>query len=120
MRAFAATPPAGPHGLASVSIDILDEEAWSALMQGRVPVLDLLTSRLARVLVRVADGQGGVEEFALSVPHGATVGEVLASYRIEEERIQVTVRPLPRRTVGEVRSIQVFPGMVVEVAPAPP
>jgi hypothetical protein len=120
VRAFAATPPAGPHGLASVSVDILDEEAWSALMQGRVPVLDLLTSRLARVLVRVADGQGSVEEFALSVPHGATVGEVLASYRIEEERIQVTVRPLPRRTVGEARTIRVFPGMTIEVTPPPP
>jgi hypothetical protein len=120
VRDFAATLPEDSRGLSSVSIDVLDEEAWSALMQGRIPVIDLLTSRLARVLVRVADGKGHVEEFALSVPHGATVGDVLASYRIQEEGIQVSVRPLPRQATDAIRAVRVFPGMVVEVAPAAP
>ncbi|MBI0537735.1 SIR2 family protein [Roseomonas sp. KE2513] len=118
VRDFATVPPEGTVGLLSVSIDVLDKEAWSALMQGRIPVIDLLTSRLARVLVRVADREGRVEEFALSVPHSATVGDVLASYRIQEEGIQVSVRPLPRQTTNAIRAVRVFPGMVVEVTPA--
>jgi hypothetical protein len=120
VRDFAATRPKGTPGLASVSIDVLDDEAWSALMQGRIPVIDLLSSRLARVLVRVANGEGHVEEYAVSVPHGATVGDVLASYRIQEEHIQISVRPLPRQDTGAIRKMRVFPGMVVEVTPISP
>ena len=116
VREFAAREDT-KGGLTSVRIDVLDQQVWSAVAQGRIPVLDLLSSRLARVLVRVADRDGVVEEYALSVAHGVTVDEVLTAYRIDGERISVTARPLPRRTGGEIRGMKVFPGMVIEVNP---
>lgn len=112
IRAYADTGTA--PSLASVDIDIFDAEVWSALTLGRIPVLDLLSSRLARVLVRVVDGTGDVEEFALSMPHGSTVREVLAAYRINEEGLEVSPRPLSRQSAYEVSDIPVFPGMVIE------
>lgn len=117
IRAFAAAVPPAPGGIAAISIDIVDDEVWSPLVQGRIPVLDLLTSRLARVLVRVADAGGAVEEFALSVSHEATIGEVLATYRIADEGIEISARPLPRRRLGEMEGERVFPGMVIDVSP---
>ncbi|MGG5807711.1 SIR2 family NAD-dependent protein deacylase [Falsiroseomonas sp. CW058] len=117
IRAFAATPVPSRGGISAVGIDIVDDEVWSPLVQGRIPVLDLLTSRLARVLVRVADEGGAVEEFALSVPHGSTIGDVLATYRIADEGIEISARPLPRRRLGEMQGERVFPGMVIDVCP---
>lgn len=95
IRAFASEARVASPGLRSVGIHVIDDQAWSALMQGRIPVLDLLTSQLARVLVRVSAPGGSVEEFALSVPHGTTIGEVLAIYQIKEEGIRIEARPWP-------------------------
>jgi hypothetical protein len=117
IRAFAANRAPARRGLTAVGIDITDDDVWSPLVQGRIPVLDLLTSQLARVLVRVADRAGAVEEFALSVPYGETIGDVLATYRIAGEGIEIAARPLPRRSMGEMAAVQVFPGMVIEVCP---
>ncbi len=100
--------------LASVDIDILDPQVWSASTLGRIPVLDLLSSKLARVLVRVADRTGTVEEFALSMPEGSKVKDALAAYRINEEGLQVSPRPLSLPNASEVRDMPVFPGMVIE------
>ena len=113
IRAYADTHKT--RTLTSVDIDITDAEVWSELTLGRIPVLDLLSSRLARVLVRVADMTGAVEEFALSMPHGSTVGDVLDAYKIKGEDLQeVSPRPLSRKSVGEVYDVPVFPGMVIE------
>lgn len=115
IRAFASEARVAGPGLRSVGIHVIDSQAWSALMQGRIPVLDLLTSQLARVLVRVSAPGGSVEEFALSVPHGTTIGEVLAVYQIKEEGIRIEARPWPLRSIAESQSLPVFPGMVIEV-----
>ncbi len=113
IRAYADT--ANSPTVASVDIDIFDAEVWSALTLGRIPVLDLLSSRLARVLVRVTDGTGAVEEFALSMPHGSTVGDVLDAYKIKGEDLEeVSPRPLSRQSAGQVYDVPVFPGMVIE------
>lgn len=117
IRAFAGARASSRGGITTIGIDIVDDEVWSPLVQGRIPVLDLLTSRLARVLVRVADEGGAVEEFALSVPHGATIGDVLGTYRIADEGIEISARPLPRRRLGELHAEPVFPGMVIDVCP---
>ena len=53
----------------------------------------MLASSFARVLVRVYDGRESVEEFALSVPHGSTVGDVLAAYKINDAGIAVPTTP---------------------------
>ena len=120
IRVFAGNKTPARGKLVMVGIDIVNDDVWSPLVQGRIPVLDLLTSQLARVLVRVADGGGAVEEFALSVPHGETIGDVLETYRIAGEGIEIAARPLPRRSIGEMAGVRVFPGMVIEVcAPAP-
>lgn len=117
IRAFAADAAPSRGGIGVIGIDIIDDEVWSPLVQGRIPVLDLLTSRLTRVLVRVADAGGAVEEFALSVPHGSTIGDVLGTYRIADEGIEISARPLPRRRLGEMQGERVFPGMVIDVCP---
>jgi len=87
----------------SICIDIVDQVVWSTFAQGRIQVLDLLVSRLARVLVRVSDDQESVEEFALSVPHDSTIGDVVAAYMISDQRISVAARPLPRKNASEMR-----------------
>jgi hypothetical protein len=115
IRSFTAEEMTGGPGLRSVGIHVLDDDAWSDLMQGRIPVLDLLTSQLARVLVRVWAPRGSVEEFALSVPHGTTIGEVLEIYYIKQEGIRIAARPWPVRGIAERRSLPVFPGMVIDV-----
>lgn len=117
IRAFAAGAVPLQGRISAIGIDIVDDEVWSPLVQGRIPVLDLLASRLARVLVRVADASGTVEEFALSVPHDATIGDVLATYCIADGGIEIAARPLPRRTLGELQGVRVFPGMVIDVCP---
>ncbi|MFN8925119.1 MAG: hypothetical protein ACK5WM_06160 [Rhodospirillales bacterium] len=112
-----AGPPTSGPGLRSVEIAILDTGVWSALAQGRIQPLDLLTSRFARVLVRVFDGRGVVEEFARSVPHDHTIDEVLAAYRIKQSGTRIEARPLPRLKAENVSGLKVFPGMVIEVHP---
>jgi hypothetical protein len=49
---------------------VFDVEAWLPLAHGRIPEAELLSSGLARVLVRIVDQRGSYEEFALSVKHG--------------------------------------------------
>jgi hypothetical protein len=118
MRVFAERPAVVRPGVESIGIDIVDQKVWSTFAQGRIPVLDLLESHFARVLVRVSDGESSVEEFALSVPHASTIGDVLAAYKISDERITIAARPLPRKNASEMRDIRVFPGMVIDVCPA--
>ncbi|MEJ1936946.1 hypothetical protein WDZ92_42685, partial [Nostoc sp. NIES-2111] len=115
IRYFAAGATTAEPGLHSVGIYILDDDAWSDLMQGRIPVLDLLTSQLARVLVRVWASGEPVEEFALSVPHGTSIGEVLKIYHVEDTDIRIAARPWPVRGIAERRSLPIFPGMVIDV-----
>ena len=79
IRVFAEDPAVARPAVESIGIDIVDQMVWSTFAQGRIQVLDLLVSRLARVLVRVSDDQESVEEFALSVPHNSTIGDVLAA-----------------------------------------
>lgn len=86
-------------------------------MEGRINVGDLLTSRLARVLVRVADRQGRWDEYALSVRHGSTVSDVLRSYKIMEEGVEISAYPLPREPMASIHDTPVFPGMIIEVQP---
>lgn len=117
IRIFAESPEMERPGVKSISIDIVDQNVRSAFAQGRIPVLDLLTSRFARVLVRVSDAQGLVEEFALSVPHDSTIADVLAAYKINEGMITIAARPLPRKYAAEMRDVRVFPGMVIDVRP---
>ncbi len=117
VRVFAERPTVSRPGVESIEIDIVDQNVWSAIAQGRLQVLDLLASRFARVLVRVSDGEGSVEEFALSVPHESTIGDVIAAYKISDERITIAARPLPRRNAAEMRDVRVFPGMVIDVSP---
>ncbi|WP_198370410.1 SIR2 family NAD-dependent protein deacylase [Roseomonas rosulenta] len=119
IRAFAAESRKRGAGLRSVAIHIIDDHAWSALMQGRIPVLDLLTSELARVLVRVRAPGGSVEEFAVSVPHDHTIDDVLRMYRISGKNIEIEARPSPRRGRAEMGSVRVFPGMIIDVFPSP-
>jgi len=87
------------------------------LAQGRIQPLDLLTSRFARVLVRVFDGRGAVEEFARSVPHDATIRDVLRAYGIDGAGLTIEARPLPRLSAQNVSDLKVFPGMVIDVHP---
>lgn len=117
IRAFAAEPRERGAGLRSVGIHIIDDHVWSALMQGRIPVLNLLNSELARVLVRVRAPGGSVEEFAVSVPHGHTIDDVLRMYRISGKNIEIEARPSPRRGIAKMGAVQVFPGMVIDVFP---
>jgi hypothetical protein len=119
VRVFAERPAVVRPGVEAIGIDIVDQIVWSAFVQGRIAVLDLLESRFARVLVRVSDGDGFAEEFALSAPHESTVGDVLAAYKISDERITIAARPLPRKDVAQMRDVRVFPGMVIDVCPMP-
>lgn len=115
--AFAARVPAAKRRIQEVKIHIAEQSVWSSFCEGRIPVLDILSSRLARVLVRWADATGAIEEFALSVPRDATIGDVLAAYRIQDENINIRARPLPRLNLGSLREVRVFPGMVIDVWP---
>jgi hypothetical protein len=117
IRGFLTTPPQGRTAVSDITINILDEDVWSVVAQGRLPAFDLLTSGFARVLVRVFDRNGAAEEFALSMPHGSTIGDVLKAYRIDGSDIVVEARPLPWRSSDLMRTVPVFPGMVVEVRP---
>ncbi len=99
---------------------ILDTGVWAALAQGRIQPLDLLTSRFARVLVRVFDGRGAVEEFARSVPHDSKIRDVLKAYGIDGANLTIEARPLPRLSAQDVSDLKVFPGMVIEVRPDRP
>jgi hypothetical protein len=118
VRDFLAAPPEnGRPALRRIEIRVVDPRAWAALAEGRLAAGDVLTSELTRVLVRVADGYGRWEEYAVSVPHDATVDDVLCAYGIADERVEVTARPLPKRDRGDAREVPVFPGMVIEVQP---
>jgi len=118
IRAFLMkTAPVGGLGIRSIEIAILDTGVWAALAQGRIQPLDLLTSLFARVLVRVFDGRGAVEEFARSVPHDHTIRKVLGAYGIDGAGLRIEARPLPRLKAEDVSELMVFPGMVIEVHP---
>lgn len=118
IREFAAKPSGAAARLSFVSVDIVDRDVWSAFAQGRIPALDLLSSNLARVLVRLTDHRGRTDEFAASVPRHSTVGAVLDAYRISGEHLEVVPVPLPSSRFADVRGLLVFPGMVIEVRPS--
>ena len=91
------------------------------MVLGRIPAFDLLTSRLTRVLVWVADIQGNMDEYALSVAHGSTVRHVLSAYQLLRNGGEVVAYPLPKAlTAGEIQDLPVFPGMIIEVHPERP
>jgi hypothetical protein len=46
--------------------------------------------------------------------HGSTVHDVLAAYRINEEGVEISTRPLTTERSYEVYAMPVFPGMVIE------
>ncbi|WP_210340321.1 SIR2 family NAD-dependent protein deacylase [Microvirga splendida] len=107
----------GSRMLHHIEICVFDGRIWAPVIEGRINVGDLLTSRLARVLVRVADRQGRWDEYALSVAHGSTVGDVLQSYKITGEDADVSARPLTRGLTSTIYDAPVFPGMIIEVQP---
>jgi len=114
---LAQSPERAKPSLRKIEIFIVDRGAWAAVAQGRLDVAGILTSRLTRVLVRIADGHGRWEEYAMSVPHSWSVEAVLHAYNIVEENVEVTAYPLPTQHRNSISQLPVFPGMIVEVHP---
>jgi hypothetical protein len=121
VRGFLELP--GMRGkLGCIEVHVADPEAWRALAQGDIPAAELLTSGLARVLVRVVGKSGRSEEFALSVRQGerVTVRDVLDRYGYSGDGLDVRAHPFTERGKDSADSglldTAVFPGMVIEVS----
>lgn len=115
IRAFLRHQASPGSSLRRIELCIVDREIWDPIAANRLPVFDLLTSRLARVTVQVLDEKGAADTFALSVAHGSTVRDVLAAYQLTGDARLVDAHPLPTRLVDSTHDLIVFPGMTIKV-----
>jgi hypothetical protein len=110
-------PPPADGGLELIEVRIVDPSVIAPILEGRLPIQELLSSDIIRVLVRVFDHSGHSEAYTVSVSCQATVEQVLAPYGLSRDDIEIRVAPLPYPSFYDPLRAPVFPTMTIEVAP---
>jgi hypothetical protein len=111
------SPPPSDDGLSLIEVRIIDPSVISPILEGRLPVQELLSSDTIRVLVRVYDHSSHSEAYTVSVSSEATVEQVLAPYGLSRDDIHIQVSPLPHPLFADPLKAPVFPTMTIEVSP---
>ena len=111
------SPPPSDDGLNLIEVRIVDPSVISPILEGRLPIQELLSSDTIRVLVRVYDHSSHSEAYTVSVSSEATVEQVLAPYGLSRDDIDIQVSPLPHPLFAEPLKAPVFPTMTIEVSP---
>jgi hypothetical protein len=110
-------PPPADGGLDLIEVRIVDPSVIAPILEGRLPVQELLSSDIIRVLVRVYDHSSHSEAYTVSVSCEATVKQVLAPYGLNRDDIDIRVAPLPYPSFADPLGAPVFPTMTIDVTP---
>jgi hypothetical protein len=123
VRRFTHDPSGSEHGLEFVEIRILNPNISAPVIEGRIPVRELLSSNLVRIFVRVADAAARQEVYTLDIGCDSTVGDALVElrsynvYNIAVGQPHVEASPLPYPGFQPVEEARVFPMMTIEIRP---
>jgi hypothetical protein len=110
-------PPPSDGGLDLIELRIVDPSVIAPILEGRLPIQELLSSDIIRVLVRVYDHSSHSEAYTVSVSCEATVEQVLAPYGLSRDDIDIRVAPLPYPSFTDALRAPVFPTMTIDVSP---
>jgi SIR2-like domain len=117
IRKFAVSEPRGESLVRQVEIRIIDRNVVAPILEGRLPIQELLSSSSVRVLIHVLDDFDRTEAYTVTVSADATVGDALSAYRVFAEDIDVQASPLPHPSYPNVTKAPVFPTMTITVRP---
>ena len=83
------------HKISNIDIHLVGWQVWNAVVAGKIPIAQLLSSDLACHHVQLVDRNGHTESVLLTLPHTPSLRELLLACEIDSSNWDVAILPSP-------------------------